>query len=124
MSSASSPHTLLALKVATKSRSISEKQASDRQRDCLVLILQFLRQFGYVSTAAQFQSEAGNIFSKYESADNIDLPQLVADYEDFCEMKFGRKPKFSRPIATQQIPPIAIMVVVVEVAHVKKAHDF
>jgi katanin p60 ATPase-containing subunit A1 len=91
------PHTLLALKVATKSKSISDKQASDRQRDCLVLILSFLCHFGYVQTAAQLQSEAGKILSRFESADNIDLTQIVTEYEYFYEMKFKRKPKFSRP---------------------------
>ena len=94
----STPHTLLALKVATKSKTISERQASDRQRDCLVLILSFLRHYGYVKTAAQLQSESGSILSRFESADNIDLIQIITEYEEFCEMKLKRKPRFSRPV--------------------------
>lgn len=93
----STPHTLLALKAASKSKSINEKQASDRQRDCLVLLFSFLRQSGYFQTAAQLQSEAGSILSRFEAADNIDLIKVVSEYEDFYEIKFKRKPRFSRP---------------------------
>lgn len=89
-------HTLLGMKAASKSKSISDRIASDRQRDCLVLILAFLRQFGYVQTAAQLQREGGNILSKFEAADNIDLITIIAEYEEFCQIKFKRKPKFSR----------------------------
>lgn len=93
----SAPHALLALKAASKSKSINDKQASDRQRDCLVLLFQFLCQSGYCQTAAQLQSEAGSILSRFETADNIDLVKIVSEYEDFYEIKFKRKPKFTRP---------------------------
>lgn len=95
----STSHTLLALKAASKSKSINERQTSERHRDCLVLILSFLRKSGYIQTAAQLQSEAGSIVSRYQNADNIDLVRIIAEYEDFCEMKFQKKPKFSRAIS-------------------------
>lgn len=90
--------TLLGLKTARKSKCINDRQSSDRHRDCLVLILSFLRQYGYIQSAAQLQSEGGTILLRYEPADNIDLIQILTEYEDFCEIKFKRKPKLSRAI--------------------------
>lgn len=103
----STPQTLLALKAASKSKSINERQAIDRQRDCLVLIHSYLQQCGYFQAASALQNETsssggrssvgGGVLSKFETADNIDLMRIISEYEDYCEMKFKQKPKFCRP---------------------------
>lgn len=95
----SSSRNLLALKAATQSKAIEEKQNGDRQRDSLILIQSHLLQLGYIQTAAQLQKEAGANLSRYERADNIDLMQVISEYEEFYELKFNRKPKLSRRIS-------------------------
>ena len=96
----SSSLNLLALKAANQSKAIEEKQSSDRQRDSLILIQSHLLQLGYLQTAGQLQKEAGvNLLSRYERADNIDLMQIISEYEEFYQLKFSRKPKLSRRIS-------------------------
>ena len=90
---------LQTLKVISQSKSIQEKAKQDRHRDCIVLILAYLRSCGYILSATQLQNEAGStILSRYEVADNMDLYCLLRDYEDYFGMKFGRKPKFTRKL--------------------------
>jgi len=103
-SSASSNTTLLALKASTRSKNLEEQKSSDRQRDCLVLVLSFLHQNGYTQTAAQLQNEAGSILTRFGRADNIDLLQVVSEYEEFYEFKHGRKPTFSRKVSEASRP--------------------
>jgi len=98
----SSGKTLQALQIASQSRSIQEKGNHDRHRNCMVLILAYLRSCGFILSATQLQNEGGSsILSRFETADNMDLGFILQDYEDFYKMKFGRKPKFTR---TRTIP--------------------
>ena len=87
---------LVALKASSRSRNIEEQKQNNLKRDCLVLILSFLSQFGYNQTASQLQNEAKSVFSRWSCADNMDLSQVVADFEEIYSLKHGRKPKFSR----------------------------
>eukprot|EP00957_Ditylum_brightwellii_P208558 15358025-Ditylum_brightwellii.AAC.1 len=75
---------------------LSQQITSDHQRNCLVLILDHLQRFGYIETATHLQKEANPILNKFECADNMDLSQVVHDYEECYENKYGRKPRFSR----------------------------
>lgn len=93
-----SSKTFLALRAANKSRILEEKRSLDNNRDCLVLILSYLQSHGYIETASILSREAGSILSRYELADNISLLQMLLEYEEFCQMKFGRKTKISRKV--------------------------
>lgn len=95
-----SSQTLLGLKAGTQSKILESKQILDRQRDILVLIQSHLNSYGYTQSAAQLQSEAGRVLQskKIERADNIDLLQIVTEYEAYYEIRFGKKPKFSRRV--------------------------
>ena len=94
----STSNTFLALRAANKSRSLEEKRSLDNNRDCLVLILSYLQSHGYIETASILSREAGSILSRYELADNISLLQMLLEYEEFCQIKFGRKTKISRKV--------------------------
>eukprot|EP01083_Nonionella_stella_P113398 334297_1 len=36
--------------------------------------------------------------SRYENADNIDLLLVFSEFEEFYELKYGKRPKFSRRV--------------------------
>lgn len=89
--------TLSAFKAAGESRLLDEKLSADRRRDCLILILHHLQKCGYSQTAALLRIETGHtIVGQYDHADNIDLPHILADYEEYYSLKYGEKPRFSR----------------------------
>uniref|UniRef100_A0A7S4SK27 HSF-type DNA-binding domain-containing protein n=1 Tax=Ditylum brightwellii TaxID=49249 RepID=A0A7S4SK27_9STRA len=77
-------------------KKLSEEITSDRQRDCLILILHHLQMFRYNETATHLQRETGQFLNEFECADNMDFAQIVRGYEEYYENKHGRKPRFSR----------------------------
>uniref|UniRef100_A0A6U3R9V0 HSF-type DNA-binding domain-containing protein n=1 Tax=Ditylum brightwellii TaxID=49249 RepID=A0A6U3R9V0_9STRA len=77
-------------------KKLSEEITSDRQRDCLILILHYLQMFRYNETATHLQRETGQFLNEFECADNMDFAQIVRGYEEYYENKHGRKPRFSR----------------------------
>jgi len=88
--------TLMSLKKSQESTSAITKRIEDRSRDCLVLVMHYLTSQGYSTTASTLKSEGGTTLSRFESADNIDLPLIMADFEEYYEMKFGKRPRFTR----------------------------
>jgi len=86
------------IKAATQSRYLEEKGQTERQRDVLVLILSHLQTNGYIETATTLLRETRSVDSlaKYEVADNIDLSQVLKEYDESYRLKFGRRPIFCR----------------------------
>ncbi|KAK1936609.1 Katanin p60 ATPase-containing subunit A-like 2 [Phytophthora citrophthora] len=76
-----------------------EKRLIDRRRNVLVLILQHCTENGYLQTAEKLQQEAGVALSKFEVVENLDLLRIVQEYEDFQEIKFGKRPKLVRRLS-------------------------
>ena len=62
----------------------------------MILMLRYCVDNGYIETSERLQHEAGVTLSKFQVADNIDLATIVQEYEEFHEIKFGRKPKLVR----------------------------
>ena len=54
---------------------------------------------GYLESSMAVQKETGVNLDKLDVADNMDLPFVMQEYEDFYEIKFGKKPKFTRKVA-------------------------
>ena len=89
--------TLMALKTANESRLAEEKRQLERRRNIMTLILSHLTTHGYLDTAAALAAEAGGAaLGRFVVADNIDLQQIVAEYESYHELRFGRRPKLVR----------------------------
>jgi katanin p60 ATPase-containing subunit A1 len=59
---------------------------------------------GYVDSSERLAQEAGMTMDRYELCDNINLMQIITDFEAFQELKYGQKPKFTRPAANSQPP--------------------
>jgi katanin p60 ATPase-containing subunit A1 len=72
-----------------------EKQAQ-RKQALLVLILDYLQTNGYIETCEKLSNEAGNSLRKLTAADNIDLMNILQEYECYYAMKFGKAPKLTR----------------------------
>jgi len=53
-----------------------------------VLIHKHLISCGYSETAAAMDRECNVGLEKWELADNMDLPYILQDFEEFFEMKF------------------------------------
>jgi katanin p60 ATPase-containing subunit A1 len=90
--------TLLALKAQNESRLLEEKKVLERKRNLMILILNHCIENGYLNTAEQLQQEAGVSMSKFDAADNVDLSSIVQEFENYYEIKFGKKPKLVRRI--------------------------
>ncbi|EGZ27267.1 hypothetical protein PHYSODRAFT_474117 [Phytophthora sojae] len=90
---------LMQLKAQNESRLAEEKQLIDRRRNVLVMMLQHCTENGYLQTAEKLQQEAGVALSKFEVVENLDLLRIVQEYEDFQEIKFGKRPKLVRRLS-------------------------
>ncbi|KAG3106549.1 Katanin p60 ATPase-containing subunit A-like 2 [Phytophthora idaei] len=90
---------LMQLKAQNESRLAEEKRLIDRRRSVLVMMLQHCTENGYLQTAEKLQQEAGVALSKFEVVENLDLLRIVQEYEDFQEIKFGKRPKLVRRLS-------------------------
>ncbi|KAJ0403664.1 hypothetical protein ATCC90586_005600 [Pythium insidiosum] len=93
---------LMQLKAQNESRLAEEKRLIDRKRNVLILALQYCVENGYVQTAEKLQQEAGVAISKFEVVENIDLLRIVQEYEEYHEMKFGKRPKLVRRLSPEE----------------------
>lgn len=94
---------LLAIRAATDANSAEQKRQSERKRNILVLINQFLIEQGYVETAERLQQESGGVLNRFAPADNIDLSIILMDYEAYYEMRLDRKPKLIRKLGDSEL---------------------
>ncbi|KAL3770414.1 hypothetical protein ACHAW5_002331 [Stephanodiscus triporus] len=89
---------LAAIKTSSHSRNIEDQSNTERQRDVLVLILSHLRSQGFIETATALVNESRSVdtLARYEVADNVDLMQILKEYDEYYKIKFGRRPVFCR----------------------------
>ena len=90
--------TLAALRATSESITAEQRRLTERKRNILVLINAYLIENGYFETLEKFSSETNGVGTKYEVADNIDLNLILADYENYYEIRFERKPKIVRKL--------------------------
>jgi katanin p60 ATPase-containing subunit A1 len=87
---------LMALRASNEARMSNEQRLADRARSALVLISDHLRRHGYAETAERLGQEAGSNLGKLEVADNMNLMDVLVEFEQYYEMKYQRKPRFAR----------------------------
>ncbi|GMI05459.1 hypothetical protein TrRE_jg13220 [Triparma retinervis] len=88
--------TLMALKASNQAQQSEEAMKQERSRDTLVLVMDYLTSSGYSNTASSLKAEGGATLSRFEGADNVDLHTIFHDFEEYYQIKFGRKPKLTR----------------------------
>jgi katanin p60 ATPase-containing subunit A1 len=89
---------LLAIKTAQKAREEDEKVKARRRRGIVVMMLQFMQECGYRRSIDALEQEASTSLSRVAPADNVDLQLIFAQFEEFHEFKFGKRPRFYRNI--------------------------
>eukprot|EP00440_Ansanella_granifera_P068421 gb/GFBE01074231.1/.p1 GENE.gb/GFBE01074231.1/~~gb/GFBE01074231.1/.p1 ORF type:complete len:565 (+),score=137.11 gb/GFBE01074231.1/:1-1695(+) len=90
---------MMRAKVDAESRQSEEKKAAEKKRNTIVLCMRFFQDQGYINSVQQMQNETNISLDRVDAADNVDLPSIITEYEDFYEMRFGRKPKLTRKVA-------------------------
>ena len=91
------PSNLSAIKAATQSKTRIVDDQTLCERDALVLILAHLQSRGFLETACTLIRESMSL-KLYEQADNLDLVKVLKEYEQFHDMKYGKRPVFSKPV--------------------------
>ncbi|KNC56086.1 uncharacterized protein AMSG_02099 [Thecamonas trahens ATCC 50062] len=98
------------LKTESSAREEQNRREQSRRKGLLVLMLGYLADQGYTQAAATLEAEAGVDLEAYCPADNIDLYDVIADYEAYYELRFSRKPKLFRrrqgddPVPSRKAP--------------------
>lgn len=86
-------------KADAESRLNEERKVVERRRAVVVLCASFFQELGYIGTVQAIQNDTNVSLDKIDAADNVDLNTIVTEYEDFYEMRFGRKPKLTRKVS-------------------------
>ncbi|KAJ3164259.1 Katanin p60 ATPase-containing subunit A-like 2 [Geranomyces variabilis] len=87
------------LKVSSEARLAEESRVQLRQRNLMVLILSHLESFGYAESVEKLQAESNVSLQKVQVADNVDLLNILQEYEGYYAIKFGKPPKLTRKAA-------------------------
>lgn len=88
----------MAIKTAQKARDDDEKQKLRRRKGIVVMMLQFLQDGGFTRSVDAVQSDTGVSLSRFAAADNMDLVTVFSQFEEFYDLKFGRRPRFFRQL--------------------------
>ncbi|CAE8615827.1 unnamed protein product [Polarella glacialis] len=91
---------MMRAKVDAESRQGEEKKQVEKKRNVIVLCMRFFQDHGYINSVQQIQNETNINLDRIDAADNVDLHSIITEYEDFYEMRFGRKPKLTRKVAS------------------------
>ncbi|KAJ3014553.1 Katanin p60 ATPase-containing subunit A-like 2 [Thoreauomyces humboldtii] len=84
------------LKVSSEARQAEEARTQQRQRNLMVLILGHLETFGYTDSLEKLQTESNISLRKVHPADNVDLINILQEYENYYGIKFGKAPRLTR----------------------------
>lgn len=90
--------TLMAIRAAGESNTAEQKRNTERKRNVLILINQYLVENGYFESSERLQHESGGLVNKFVAADNLDLSLILGEYEAYYEMRFDKKPKLVRKL--------------------------
>ena len=88
--------TLLEAKLNARARDEHIRAAAARKRNCVVLILEWCVSQGWSGTVQKLQTDSGIQLGKWQAADNIDLPFIIAEFEQSFADKYGKPPKLVR----------------------------
>ncbi|KAH0793406.1 Katanin p60 ATPase-containing subunit A-like 2 [Histomonas meleagridis] len=92
-------------RVRQQSKDSDEAEKKRKIRDSIVLCIQHMISLGYIDSAEKISQESGITTDKYELCDNINLLQILTDFESFQELKYGQKPKISKLSKKSSTPP-------------------
>lgn len=76
-----------------------QRQRAERSKNLIVLMLHHLQQLGFSGSVEALAAESGVSGFQYEVADNIELLQVLQEFEDYYELRFSRRPKLVRKLS-------------------------
>ncbi|XP_050599856.1 katanin p60 ATPase-containing subunit A-like 2 [Bombus affinis] len=83
-------------------RKQEESRTSERNRNILYLICDYLERNGYVDVSDVLIREA-RLPRKYRVCDNVDLEIILTEYENYYKMKFQNYPILCKEITEEEI---------------------
>lgn len=87
-----------------QAKELEELERKRKIRDSIVLCMSHMISLGYIDSAERLAQEAGMTTDRYELCDNINLMQIITDFEAFQELKYGQKPKLTKPAPKGNAP--------------------
>nr|CAB3257948.1 katanin p60 ATPase-containing subunit A-like 2 [Phallusia mammillata] len=88
------------IKTANSVRESEDQRQESRKRNLLILILSHLTDNGYLETAASLEKEGNISLNRWQVCDNIDLDNILQEYESYYYIKFQKNPKITRKLTT------------------------
>ena len=88
-----------------QAKEAEEAERKRKIRDSIVLCMHHMISLGYIDSAERLAQEAGFSTDRYELCDNMNLLQIITDFESFQELKYGQKPKLTKPSPKQSAAP-------------------
>ncbi|XP_014667640.1 PREDICTED: katanin p60 ATPase-containing subunit A-like 2 isoform X2 [Priapulus caudatus] len=95
----------VAIRSANQAREANDQRIESRKKHLLLMILHFLDQEGYVTSAHTLEGETSLCLGKYEICDNIDLETVLQEYESYYYIRFQKQPRFIKKITTKSADP-------------------
>ncbi|KAH0573613.1 Katanin p60 ATPase [Spironucleus salmonicida] len=74
----------------------------ERKRNSIVLFLELLRSEGYTQSVIQIEQETNISLDQYAVCDNIDIINIIADFEEYYQFKFNKPVKIVKKLAQTQ----------------------
>lgn len=86
------------IKADSQARQEEEKRQMDRKRAILVHMMRFMVDNNYIDAALSLERESGVSLQKFDAADNIDMDVVFMEYEQYYNLRMGRRPKMVRKV--------------------------
>uniref|UniRef100_F6W188 Katanin p60 ATPase-containing subunit A-like 2 n=1 Tax=Ciona intestinalis TaxID=7719 RepID=F6W188_CIOIN len=91
------------IKTANSVRESEDLRQETRKRNLLVLMLSHLSDNGYIEAAAALEKEANISLNRWQVCDNVDLDNILQEYESYYYIKFQKHPKITKKLASADV---------------------
>ena len=81
------------MSILTRNKAEEAKKEQEQRRVILTLCSRYLQSAGYTDIAQKLIHDSGLNLEKFDVADNIDLPIILKDFEDYYVLRHGKPPK-------------------------------
>eukprot|EP00056_Hartaetosiga_gracilis_P022905 m.33840 g.33840 ORF g.33840 m.33840 type:complete len:601 (+) comp9884_c0_seq3:80-1882(+) len=95
--------TYMKMKTANEARLADEARVEILKRNIIILIMSHLQEQGYIESALALEGESGVALSKYSVCDNVDLLNIVQEYEAYYQIKFGKPPRLIKKATVEGV---------------------
>lgn len=79
--------------LAVRSKAEEAKKEQEQRRTLLTLCSRYIQSLGYSEVSQKLIHDSGISLDKFDLADNIDLPIILKDFEDYYFLRHNRQPK-------------------------------